>query len=100
MVQGTIIDGRRMTMEPVARCESCGMPFDNVEDHALGEAARPYCRYCTDDVGQLLPFDTRLARVTDWMMQESSLDRSTAEKVAREQMRSLPAWRDHPEVRH
>ena len=43
--------------EKCPACGSCGMPMEKPEDFALGDVTRPYCRYCTDARGELLPFE-------------------------------------------
>ena len=80
-------------MEPV-RCESCGMPLEKVEDHALGDPAIPWCRFCTTAEGRLQPRDERLERFTQWTMEHEGLDRAAARAQAIAYMRAMPAWRD------
>ena len=43
--------------EKCPACGSCGMPMEKPEDFALGDTTRPYCRYCTDSRGELLPYE-------------------------------------------
>ncbi len=71
-------------------CESCGMPIET----------GAYCRYCTDDDGNLQGFDVRFERMVDWAMREDDgVDRAAAEKRTLAYMATMPAWADHPRVR-
>jgi hypothetical protein len=79
-------------------CESCGMPLHTAEDHAAGRPDAPLCRLCTDESGQLQPFDERFERMVQWSMRQDNLDRATAEESTRRYMRAMPAWRDHPRL--
>ena len=83
-----------MTTAPT--CESCSMPMPAVSDHALGDPASAYCVYCTDELGQLQPFEERFERMTQWTMRQDGLERTVAEERTRAFMRTMPAWRDHP----
>jgi hypothetical protein len=74
-------------------CESCGMPLATAADHALGDAAIPYCAHCTDGNGALQPRDERLERFTQWSMRQDGLDYVAARQKAIEYMKTRPAWR-------
>ena len=80
-------------------CESCGLPLLQADDHALGDPANPLCRYCTDESGQLRPFEERFERTTQWAIRKDGLPRPEAEARAREYMRAMPAWKDHPALK-
>jgi hypothetical protein len=80
-------------------CESCGMPLLEAADHARSELDNPLCRHCTDESGQLRPFDERFERMTQWAMRREGLERPAAEARTRDYMRGMPAWRDHPALR-
>lgn len=70
-------------------CESCGMAVES----------GPYCPHCVDENGQLQRFDERVARLTDYILARSpGKGRDEAERQARAHMRTLPAWRDRPEL--
>lgn len=86
-------------MTATTNCESCGQPLLEAADHALGDPASPLCRQCTDESGQLRPFEERLERTTQWAIRKEGLDRSTAEARARDYMRTMPAWKDHPALK-
>ena len=71
----------------VTPCESCGMPVES----------GPYCVHCVDEEGRLQDFDTRFARFVAWS-QRQGLPRDRAEASARDYMRTMPAWQDHPRL--
>ena len=78
-----------MTTIAKQACESCSMPI---------ETGR-YCPHCTDEAGNLQPFDERFERMVQWQMrQKPGLERTTAEKETLAYMARMPAWKDHPRV--
>jgi len=79
-------------------CESCSMPMNAPGDHALGDESSPYCRYCTDDTGHLQAFAERFERMVQWAIRKDGVDRDEAEARTKDFMRSMPAWRGHPEL--
>jgi hypothetical protein len=71
-------------------CESCGMPI---------ETGR-YCQYCSDEKGELQPFDERFARMVQFTQrQQPGLSRADAERQTLAYMAKMPAWKDHPRVK-
>ncbi|MEI8333931.1 MAG: zinc ribbon domain-containing protein [Chloroflexota bacterium] len=80
-------------MAPDVRCDSCGMPLAAATDHALGDPAIPYCRFCTMEDGTLQPRDERLERFTQWAMRQDGLDYDAARAQAIAYMSTMPAWR-------
>ena len=80
-------------MIPDVRCDSCGMPLAGAADHALGDPAIPYCRFCTQEDGTLQPRDERLERFTQWAMKQNGLDYDDARKQAIAYMATMPAWK-------
>lgn len=71
-------------------CESCGMPIDD----------GTYCEYCSDENGNLQPFEERFERMVQWTMgrgQSHSREQAEADTLA--YMATMPAWRDHPTVK-
>jgi hypothetical protein len=70
-------------------CESCSMPI---------ETGR-YCQYCTDEHGQLQPFDQRFERMIGWQQRRTpNATRAELEAATLAFMAKMPAWRDHPRV--
>ncbi len=78
---------------PDVRCDSCGMPLAAAADHALGDPAIPYCRFCTMEDGTLQPRDERLERFTQWAMKQNGLDYEAARAQAMTYLATMPAWR-------
>lgn len=73
-----------------ATCDSCSMP---IETGSL-------CEHCVDEQGHLQSFEVRFARMTDWQARrhpEQPRERIEADTIA--YLATMPAWRDHPEVR-
>lgn len=78
-----------------ASCGSCGMPLERPEDHALGDVSHPYCRYCTDTVGKLLPYEHVLRTNADYFVESQGVTPDAATRMARELLGGMPAWRGH-----
>lgn len=74
-------------------CSSCGMPMENSEDYSLGNTESQYCRYCTDDKGQLLAFDKILSANAGYFKQSQGLTEQAALKMATDLLKNQPAWR-------
>lgn len=71
------------------RCHSCTMPIDN----------GTYCKYCSDEAGNLVPFDEALERFIRFAMaKDESLDRDTARTNTLQFMSQRLAWKDRPEL--
>ena len=70
-------------------CQSCGMTIDD----------GTYCRYCTDQDGNLQAFEERLERMVQWLQRrESVASPQEARRRAKAAMAEMPAWRDHPNL--
>ncbi|RQP21215.1 hypothetical protein [Piscinibacter terrae] len=70
-------------------CKSCGMSI----------SSGLLCQYCVTPDGSLQPFDERFERMVQWSMsREPSLARDEAERKTRAYMRTMPAWKDHPQL--
>lgn len=71
-------------------CQSCSMPIES----------GTYCHYCTDEKGQLQPFEERFARMVQWTLrQKPGISEGEAQKQTLAFMAEMPAWRDHPKVK-
>ncbi len=70
------------------KCESCGMPIET----------GIYCQYCVDESGALQDFPTRFERMVAWQERRGSA-RPQAERETIAYMATMPAWKDHPEVK-
>jgi hypothetical protein len=59
-----------------------------------------YCQYCSDEKGNLQPFEERFARMVQWTSrQKPELSSDEAERQTLAYMAQMPAWRDHPKVK-
>jgi len=84
-----------MTITP---CESCGYEMTGHEDHAPGDPHSRYCRYCSNPDGTLQNFAERFERMVQWTLRRDGLDRIDAERRTRAYMRTMPLWKDRPEL--
>jgi hypothetical protein len=76
-------------MSAKSSCQSCGMPIES----------GVYCRYCTDEAGNLQEFDERLDRMVQFMLsQKRAATRAEAKQSALACMATMPAWCNHPKV--
>ena len=72
------------------QCQSCAMPIET----------GVYCQYCSDEKGNLQPFEERFDRMVQWTSrQKPDLSPDEAQKQTLEYMAQMPAWRDHPKVK-
>ncbi len=72
------------------QCQSCSMPIES----------GLYCQYCTDDKGQLQPFEERFERMVQWTLrQKPGLSPAEAKKQTLAFMAGMPAWREHPQLK-
>lgn len=75
------------TLIRMSSCQSCGMPL------ADAQPGQMYCSYCTDEHGQLRPWEQVLEGTTvGYFMQMQKLPRDKAEAAAREHLAKMPAW--------
>jgi hypothetical protein len=71
-------------------CESCSMPIDS----------GVYCQHCSDDQGNLQPFEERVERFMSWTLRDHpDLDPAAARRQTIEFMATMPAWKDNPQVK-
>jgi hypothetical protein len=70
------------------------MPLEKPEDYALGDVTRPYCRYCTDARGELLPYEQVLETNKRFYVESQGITPEAATRMAREMLADMPAWRD------
>jgi hypothetical protein len=84
-----------MTLKCVS-CGSCGFPMESDEDFALGDRTQPYCRYCTDERGALLSYQSVLDTNTDYYIKSQGVSPEAARGMAVALLAMQPAWRDRP----
>ena len=75
-------------------CQSCGMPLDKPEDHGGGDVNNPFCKYCTDERGKLLPKDQVRAKMVQFYIEKQKKTQEEAEKLTDQLMEAMPAWKD------
>jgi hypothetical protein len=75
-------------------CGSCGMPLVKPEDFALGDPASVYCRFCTDEKGALLPFESILQGTAKFYVESQGVDLEAATQMAKEMLLEMPAWKE------
>lgn len=74
-------------------CQSCGMPMAQDSDHGGGRLENPYCKYCTDESGNLKTKEEVREGMINFQMQQSP--GKTREEVAAEvdqHMSTMPTW--------
>jgi len=83
-------DGYRLAFHhpiTLTSCQSCGMPL---ADAVPGQM---YCGYCTDEKGQLRPYEEILeGTITGFFMGMQKMTREQAEPAAKAHLASMPAW--------
>ena len=79
-------------MEKEKFCESCGMPLREKKDFGGGKIDNKHCVYCSDEKGDLLPYETVLGNMTAFIMNTSGLSKDKAYLTAKENMSKMPAW--------
>lgn len=71
-------------------CHSCAAPLDAP---GFAGAAASYCRYCTDEAGNLKSRKEVRKGIAGWLKSwQPDVDTKTAEARARDYMKSMPAW--------
>ena len=74
-------------------CGSCGMPMEKPEDFALGDPTSPYCCYCTDAKGRLLPYEEVLATNAKFYIDSQGIAPEAANRMAQALLAGMPAWK-------
>ncbi len=70
-------------------CQACTMPIPS----------GPYCTHCSNETGELKPFDDRFENMIGFVQRrQSDLTRVEAEAQTLQFMSKLPAWRNHPDL--
>jgi len=72
------------------------MPLETAEDFALGDTSSTYCKYCTDESGKLLPYETILQSNARHYQESQGLTAVAATKMAKDLMKTMPAWKNVP----
>ena len=84
-------DGYRLlfyTPIQMSSCQSCGMPLKDAKPGSM------YCQYCTDDKGNLKPYEKVFeGTTTGYFMAMQKLPRKDAEAAAKKHLATMPAWK-------
>lgn len=75
-------------------CYSCGMPFKNPSDHALGDVNQQFCAHCVDSNGVLKAYEEILKGTANYLVHSQGLAMQPALQIAKDLLREQPAWRD------
>ncbi|HGY90937.1 MAG TPA: hypothetical protein ENK43_07180 [Planctomycetes bacterium] len=71
----------------MSTCQSCGMPLTDAKPGQM------YCSYCTDDNGNLKPYEEILeGTIQGYFMGMQNMERPQAEVAAKEHLSKMPAW--------
>ena len=71
----------------MSSCQSCSMPL------ADAQPGQMYCDYCTNDKGELKPFEEILeGTIQGYFMGMQKMPRDQAEVAAKEMLAKMPAW--------
>lgn len=81
-------------MDKVKNCESCGMPMRNPEDFGGNDVNNKYCKYCTNDKGELKSYEDVFNGMVNFVVQTQGIDRTQAELAAKEGLAKMPAWKN------
>ncbi len=79
-------------MKKCDSCTSCGMPFHQASDHALGDERISYCTHCTKEDGSLKSYDEVLEATKGYFIHSQGLDSEAARKMADTLLKKQPAW--------
>jgi hypothetical protein len=75
------------------------MPMEKPEDFALGDVTQPYCSYCTDARGKLLPYEQVLETNARIYEQSQGVTPEAAKQLAQALLADMPAWREKHSAR-
>jgi hypothetical protein len=64
----------------------------SAEEHAQGDLAKPYCRYCAAPDGALRSYDEVLVGIAGFLKKTQGIDDAAARQAAEGMMARLPAW--------
>lgn len=74
-------------------CYSCSAPLENLEFKGPSEK---YCKYCTDENGNLKSREEIQNGVAGWLKTwQPNLDEETAQVRAAHFMKAMPAWAEN-----
>ncbi|MBP2661382.1 MAG: putative zinc ribbon domain containing protein [Firmicutes bacterium] len=75
------------------QCIACGMPMKNIEDFAMEDSEKEYCRYCSRSDGTMQSYEEKLNSLTNFIVKTQGLEVKSASVAAKSMMAKLPAWK-------
>lgn len=75
-------------------CNSCGFPMEKPEDFASSNIINIYCRYCTNEKGELLPYDDILSANAKYYRESQGISEDVAIKMAKDLLATMPVWKN------
>lgn len=75
------------------KCESCGMPLERADDYVRQDPKNKYCKYCTDENGNLKSKEKVREGMIQLRMKMTGKIRAQVEKEIDEYMKQMPAWK-------
>lgn len=73
-------------------CIACGMPMEELEDFAMGDSEKEYCKHCCKEDGSMQSYEEKLESLTKFVIKTQHLDLDKAQNIAKSMMAKLPAW--------
>lgn len=67
--------------------------MDKPEDHGSSDANNPFCKYCTDEQGNLMPREQVRTKMIQFFIQKQGKTQEEAEKATDQLMGAMPAWK-------
>lgn len=75
-------------------CYSCGMPLEKASAHALGDINQQFCIHCTNEHGQLKPYEEILNGMANYLVHSQGVATVVAKEIAKDVLAKQPTWRD------
>jgi hypothetical protein len=69
------------------------MPLEKPADHALGDINQTFCAYCTDEQGNLKPYEDILKNMANFLVNSQGIDQSAALTMAKNVLSNQPEWK-------
>ena len=76
------------------KCESCGMPLQNIENFGLKSPKNKYCKNCTDKEGNLKSYNEKINDFKRLLMKTGNYDENKAIEIAKDSIKQFPAWKN------
>ena len=74
-------------------CYSCGMPLEKAADHSLGNIHSPFCMYCTDEKGNVKPYEDIVKGLAHYLVHSQGIVQAAALEMAKETIAQQPHWK-------